>query len=106
MKGAGKDISQTMTTTAGPVVVLAKNEKCKQPLLQLKLSDGTKLRETKPRAAIAQEADLTKNLQHPCKRIVSVRLNGIATWKVKCYASPNRTSPSSPRTVSTSATRN
>lgn len=83
MKGSAEDISRTMTTKAGPVLVLARNEECKQPLIQLKLSDGTKLRETKPRAAIAQEADLTEELQRPCKRIISARLNSIETWKVK-----------------------
>ena len=98
-------ITRTLTTERGTVLVFPKAQEDSAILLQGHLPDGLSLRETKnaskPKAAtkhhvvivgvnpIFTDDELTEAIARPCKRILSTKQSGSATWKVKVECSDN-----------------
>jgi hypothetical protein len=98
LKDLSADVGKTTTTKAGTILIFPMTEEGRQRLLKLKMRTGLSLRETKPRAAGAKvdlsvvimgihpsvaDKEIADELARPCKRIVSAKLAGAPTWKVK-----------------------
>lgn len=90
-------VVRTVKTPRGTVLVFPSSLPSRNELLQLKLRDGLTLRPTKDRKVAKtnlfviiqgvhpsiDEKEIGDELQSTCKRIVSAKLNGTPTWKVK-----------------------
>jgi hypothetical protein len=102
LKDCGSLVTKTVTTKNGKVLVFPKTEEDAEKLMQTQLQDGLTLRHTKARTAtnktapsivilgvnpVIGEEDISDETGRTCKRIMSSKLNGQATWKVKMACS-------------------
>lgn len=101
-------VAKTVTTKNGNTLVFPKTEEDSAKLLQLTLAEGFSLRPTKASTAANKritpsvvilgvhpavgDEDMSAELERSCRRIMSSRLNGQPTWKVKmdCQSEEDR----------------
>jgi len=95
-------VARTSTTKQGKILVFAKSEEAKARLLVTTLRSGVALRQTKEKATrdnnfviilgvnpTIGDKVISEELQRSCKRLVSTKLQGAATWKIKMQCNGN-----------------
>jgi hypothetical protein len=96
LKNTNADISRTLRTQSGKVLVFAKTDADRNKLLTCTLREGASLREAAARnprvnnfivirgvTPTLSDEELSKELQRPCKRLIATSRGGAPTWKVK-----------------------
>jgi hypothetical protein len=107
LESHGDSISKTVSTKSGTILVFAHSGDEREALLKATLGNGLTLRPTKERTISAnagtfavitgihpslEDKDITDEVGRPCKRILSAKLGGAPTWKVKvtCESAADR----------------
>lgn len=96
LKEADTDVVKTLKTKRGKILVFAGSDEAKARLQKMTLRSGVSLRQTKDPTSrdnnfviilgvnpTIDDKNISDELQRPCKRIVSAKQKGAATWKVK-----------------------
>jgi len=96
LKEADTDVVKTLKTKRGKILVFAGSDEAKTRLQKMTLRSGVSLRQTKDPTSrdnnfviilgvnpTIDDKDISNELQRSCKRIVSAKQRGAATWKVK-----------------------